>query len=160
MLLKSRQRFDPALMATPQQECRAAALRWLTRREYSRHELQQKLQTKGFESAVIESVIAELLRERYLSDERFAEMLVRSRLNRGVGPVRVKQELRQHELNDDVATRMPDEAEWRRRASEVRRKRFGAQLPQTYEDRVKQMRFLQYRGYTTEQINAAMTAEE
>ncbi|MBI3771483.1 MAG: regulatory protein RecX [Gammaproteobacteria bacterium] len=147
-------------MASPQQECRAAALRWLTRREYSRHELQQKLQTKGFESAVIESVIAELLRERYLSDERFAEALVQSRVNRGVGPVRLRQELRQHELNDDVATPMPSEAEWRRRASEVRRKRFGAQMPQTYEERAKQMRFLQYRGFTTEQINAVMATED
>jgi regulatory protein len=147
-------------MATPQQECRAAALRWLTRREYSRHELQQKLQTKGFESAVIEIVIAELLRERYLSDERFAEALVQSRVNRGVGPVRLRQELRQHELSDEVVAPMPSETEWRRRASEVRRKRFGAQMPQTYEERAKQMRFLQYRGYTTEQINAVMATDD
>lgn len=147
-------------MASPQQQCRAAAIRWLTRREYSRHELQQKLQTKGFEPAVIEAVIAELLRERYLSDERFAEALVQSRVSRGVGPVRLRQELRQHELDEHTAAPMPDEAEWRRRASEVRRKRFGAQLPHNYEERVKQMRFLQYRGFTSEQINAAMAAEE
>jgi len=38
----------------------------------------------------------------------------------------------------------------------VRRKRFGAEPPRDFHERAKQARFLQYRGFTSDQVRAAL----
>lgn len=46
--------------------------------------------------------------------------------------------------------------EWLQRAAEVRAKRFGAERPQEAQERARQSRFLQFRGFTTEQIKRVL----
>ena len=43
-------------------------------------------------------------------------------------------------------------------AREVRRRKFGASAPRNLGERAKQARFLQYRGFSTDQIRAAMAS--
>ena len=50
------------------------------------------------------------------------------------------------------STMQQAETDWFALAIEVRCKRFGEQSPDDFKDRAKQMRFLQYRGFTHEQI--------
>lgn len=139
-----------------QQDCQAAAIRLLSRREHSCKELQQKLHARGFDAGLIDEVLAALQTENLLSDDRFAESYVRSKMHKGIGPVRLKQELREHQVGDELIQRYLSDQPWRQLATEVRQKRFGVVLPDGFDERAKQMRFLQYRGFNAEQINSAM----
>ena len=49
------------------------------------------------------------------------------------------------------------EQDWNGIAAEVRRRKFGAELPKTAAERAKQARFLQYRGFNSDQIRAALS---
>ncbi|HSG66674.1 MAG TPA: regulatory protein RecX, partial [Gammaproteobacteria bacterium] len=70
----------------------------LTRREHGRRELADKLVRKGCNAALAAKVVNELERERVLSEERFADALVRARQERGYGPLRIRREMEQKGL--------------------------------------------------------------
>ncbi|MDX8406928.1 MAG: regulatory protein RecX [Mariprofundaceae bacterium] len=55
-------------------------------REHCTAELRHKLASKGFAADCIEAVLARLKQEHYLSEERFAEFFLRSRIKRGEAP--------------------------------------------------------------------------
>ena len=46
---------------------------------------------------------------------------------------------------------------WRERAAAARTKRFGGELPQDHEERARQARFLQSRGFRHDEIMYAVT---
>jgi regulatory protein len=72
-----------------------AAYRLLTYRPRSRAELIQKLQDKEFDQAVIEAVVADLVRLGYVNDRQFAEQWASSRVRlRAFGRRRIELELR------------------------------------------------------------------
>ena len=61
------------------------------------------------------------------------------------------------QLQADIETALDAAAEdWVAVARETRRKRFGAAGPADFHERARQARFLQYRGFTSEQIRAAL----
>lgn len=75
---------------------RRAAMDLLARREHSRAELQEKLQRKFPENNdVFAEVLDQLTADGLLDDARFTEAYVRYRRTRGVGPLLIRQELRQ-----------------------------------------------------------------
>ncbi|NIP18168.1 MAG: hypothetical protein GWM87_08430 [Xanthomonadales bacterium] len=78
------------------------AYRYLGRREYSRQELTRKLQQRGVETATAEAVVGELDAEGLVSDERFTESFVRSRVSRMYGPLKIRAQLRQKGVGDDL----------------------------------------------------------
>ena len=137
-------------------ECRVTAMNLLARREHSSRELRQKLLSRSYEVEVVETALMALIRDRLLSDERFVESFVRSKISGGLGPLRLRQALRDHDISSDVIEASLQCQPWLQLAVEVRQKRFGDALPERYEERAKQMRFLQYRGFSTEQISGAM----
>ena len=142
--------------ATPDIEVRRRALDLLARREHSAQELQQKLRARGFDHQTITDVVRGLTAEGLLSDERFVEAFIDSRVNKGYGPLRIRSELQERGIGEALIARHLDEAErdWPARIEAVRRKRFGAGLPEEYKAQAQQMRFLQYRGFGSEQIRA------
>ena len=138
------------------QQSYATALRLLARREHSELELRHKLATRKFEDAVIDAVLAELLDEGLLSNRRFVEVYVRGRYERGYGPAKIQAELRQRGIDGDLMEQALAELSqlWLDSAARQRNKRFGSRVPDEYAVRTKQMRFLQQRGFTGEQIRA------
>jgi len=144
---------------TSPRDARLAAMRLLTRREHSCQELQQKLKNKGFDESLIKQTTDDLQQQGLLSDERFAESYLRFRRNKGHGPIRIKQELRQRGVSDDIiaAIVIEDEAEWFDLACTVREKRFGKAFPESVAERAKQQRFLQYRGFNHQQLKHALS---
>lgn len=126
----------------------------LARREHSRTELFTKLRARGYTADAIEVVISRLVEENLLSDARFTEGLVRSRIAGGYGPVKIRHELRQHAIpNELIAVHLgAADSEWHDRAARARRKRFGEVVPSGDRERARQARYLQSRGFTTEQI--------
>ena len=143
-------------------DVREAAIRLLGRREHSRRELGYKLGRRGFGWESVEQLLDELEAEGLLSDERFAEFFVRSRVDNGCGPLRIHAELRERGVEDGVIARQMAkiDADWCALAAQVRLKRFGESVPEAFRERAKQMRFLQYRGFESEQIRAAVRGDE
>lgn len=139
---------------------RRLALDWLARREHSRWELQDKLLKKGCSEALASEVLAELERERMLSDARFAESLVRARRERGYGPLRIQKEMQAKGVDPELIERCIDagDPQWVEVLKRVRRKKFGGTRPRNYNERAKQARFLQYRGFTYDQIKCVLNS--
>lgn len=159
-----RRSFNPAQSAESGSDAKAAeaaAVRLLARREHSIDELRHKLIAKGYAPEAVELVIEKLAGKRLVSDERFASSFVHHHAKRGQGPVRIRAALRQQGIPDSQVEEALQRAEvdWLQRAREVRRRRFGAASPRSLGERAKQARFLQYRGFDSEQLRAAFCAE-
>jgi regulatory protein len=129
-------------------------MQWLARREHSRRELQDKLSKKGCDAALAAEVVNKLESERLVSDDRFMESLIRARRNRGYGPLRIQKELREKGVAPEAIANWLDvtSREWIDDIRRVQRKKFGGRIPRSYAERARQARFLQYRGFTYDQI--------
>ena len=134
------------------------ALRLLARREHSALELRRKLTRKGVDPEWIDPVLERLLEEDWLNESRFAESFTRSRVVRGLGPYRIRKELQERGVGErDIEGAMaPFDDGWFDLAIEVKERKFGAEREEDFRQRAKQQRFLQYRGFTHEQIRAAV----
>ncbi len=140
-------------------DLRVRALQLLTRRDYSRSELQKKLAAHAESAEELASVLDTLQGERLLSDHRYATQRVTARAGR-YGDARLKQELRLKGVSDDdIAAALPEGGDETERCLAVWQRKFG-QPAQTPEERAKQMRFLQYRGFSSEAIRRALRGIE
>ena len=137
---------------------RNQAMNWLARREYSQAELRTRLATRKYAPDDIEAAIAGLVADGLVSDERFAESFVAARIRKGQGPVRIRMELKQRGVNADTIRLHLDDVglDWHSLVRDVRSRKFGESRPREYREKVRQMKFLEYRGFTTEQIRAAV----
>ncbi len=134
---------------------RVAALRLLTRRDHSRAELKSKLAAQAESAEQLEAVLERLQAERLLSDQRYATQRIVARARR-YGDARLKQELRQQGVSDeDIDVALPEGGDEAVRCRAVWSRKFH-QLPQSMEERAKQMRFLQYRGFSSDAIRQVM----
>jgi regulatory protein len=148
---------DPAAAATRRLLQRAVAL--LARREHSRAELARKLQRRldeGDDPALIDRVLDDLQRRDLLSEQRFAQALVRARGQR-YGDARLKADLKARGASPQATA----DALAAVRGSELQRahalwlRRFGA-VPATAQERGRQGRFLQARGFSSEVIRKVL----
>jgi regulatory protein len=139
-------------------EARTKAMDYLARREYGQDELVKKLAKAGFDADVAADEVARLTDEGLQSDQRFADSFVQSRINQGKGPVRIRQELKERGLRSALVDEALQEAEqdWYELAREVRVRKFGESLPDDFTEKARQMRFLQYRGFESEQVQVAV----
>ncbi|MBN1683875.1 MAG: regulatory protein RecX [Gammaproteobacteria bacterium] len=137
---------------------RETALRLLTRREHSTYELSSKLALRGFETSEINPVIQTLIQQGLLSDERFVENYIRMRVRLGFGPVKIQHELTLHHLDFALINKYLNNYadEWLDLAETARIKHFGGKIPSDYKTYAKQAHFLQYRGFTHDQINTVL----
>ena len=99
------------------------------------------------------AVVGNLLRE-----ERYVEQFVTQHSGRGRGPMRIRQDLRQRGIDAEaIETALTaGDVDWTESARAARRRRFGTALPADRRERAKQARFLQYRGFSSDQIRAAL----
>jgi regulatory protein len=148
----------PALAADDAAAARLVALRLLNRRDYCAAELTTRLVERGAGLQTASGVVADLGRERLVNDARYAEHYVAWHSSRGHGPLRIAHELREQ----GVAVALVEQAVqatsavWRERCQKVRRRRFGDLPPEQWKERARQARFLQYRGFTADQVRAAL----
>ncbi len=133
---------------------------WLARREYASRELHTKLLRKGCAEPLAAHLVERLRAEGLVSDDRYVESLIRARRGRGYGPLRILRELEQKGVAKEIIARWLDvnDRAWRQDAVRVRRRKFGAALPADDVARARQKRFLQYRGFTPDQIRRALGA--
>ncbi len=135
------------------------ALALLVRREHSRKELARKLGERGIEMAAAVEAIDKLTRDGWQSDARFAEMLVRTRVAHGQGPLRIRAELGTHSLDSDTieAAMAGFDGDWRQTAHDLARRRFGQDLATADSGlRRKAADFLYRRGFDGDTVRAAL----
>ncbi|MGZ9030740.1 MAG: recombination regulator RecX [Rhodoplanes sp.] len=137
----------------------ARAVALLARREHSRAELAIKLRrnlTDAHDPAEVDQVLDTLERDKLLSDERYAGALTRTRSAR-FGDARVRFDLK----SAGVAAETVDRAVESLKGTELERaravwlRRFG-EAPSTPQERGRQARFLQARGFSTETIGKVL----
>lgn len=135
-----------------------SAIGLLSRREHSVKELVQKLKLRKFEVEEIDTVIEYLLEEDYLSNERFAESVFRTRVNKGYGWLYIKNELAQKGVQSSTINELYNNSEidWYLHAELAYNKRFGAYDIADQKDKAKRVRFLQGRGFSTDEIFAVL----
>jgi regulatory protein len=156
--MRAKRSSDGAAEESTAATAEAAAVRLLARREHSRAELSRKLAARGIEPELINEVLDALATRRLQSDERYAESLIASRIGRGQGPVRIRRELSERGVAPgliDAALEHAD-ADWPELARKTRSRRFGGEIPAEWNERGRQARFLEYRGFTGEQIRFAL----
>ena len=136
---------------------RRKAMDLLARREHSRYELMHKLRRYSSVTA-IDSVLEVLESEKLLSDERFAEMIVRSCANKGYGPIYIRQKLAMQQVEERLIISAIDESgvDWQQLAVQQRAKHFGRDIPENKKIQLKQMQYLQRRGFSLEQVRLAI----
>ena len=130
------------------------AIRLLAGREHSAHELSRKLIAKGHSQPGVEAVLTQLQKLDLQSDQRFAEMYVRSRVNKGYGPIKIRQDLYQRGLDDeliDAELTFPADR-WVNLARSIRGKRFSDPQPEDRDAWNTQARFLARRGFPADLI--------
>ena len=134
----------------------------LARREHTAHELKQKLERSGIAKHLAVEIISDLQGQGLVSDQRFAESFIRYRSGRGYGPQRIELELNEKGVERSLISLAIEcsECDWIRLARDVRTKKFGAGQPADYRERARQARFLQYRGFTGDQIRTTLGGEE
>jgi regulatory protein len=97
-----------------------------------------------------------------LSDERMVEAYVAERLDKGFGPLRVRQELRRKGLADSLIEPhlQRPAGEWRERLALVAEKRFGTAPAGNRKELARRARFLEYRGFPPALIARFLRGDE
>lgn len=146
----------------PETLIRYRAMDLLARREHSRLELQRKLSVKfSDDTSLLAEVLDQLVDEGLLSDQRFAEAFVVSRVRKGQGPHRISLELQQRGVSKFEAENAVYAADtnWCELAVNVMTKKYGHQPCRDFSERAKRSKFLQYRGFNSEQISACFSED-
>ena len=134
----------------------------LARREHSGQELQVKLAARGFAPEAVGEVLAGLKSAGMQDDARYAEAYTRSRVAKGYGPLRISRELGERGLAEELVRQVftAMDPDWGEHIRAVRQKKFGLQAPMDFREQARQSRFLQYRGFTSEQIRREFKGSE
>jgi regulatory protein len=130
------------------------ALDLLSRREHSSKELKTKLIQRQYPITFIEEALLQLKEGAYQSDERFAEAFIRDCARRGRGPVRIERDLFEKGVDENVVRISLENCgiNWFDAIKDVKEKKFGVESPQDFKEQAKQMKFLEYRGFSHEHI--------
>ncbi len=135
---------------------RARALNYLSRREISRVELARKLAPYAESQEELDNLLQEFSDRNWQSDERYTESFMASR-SKKYGARRLTEELKNKGVDSElIHAYQPDKATQIENALAVLQKKYP-HLPQTPEEKNKQMRFLAYRGFDFDVIHQAFS---
>jgi len=133
----------------------AYAARLLAQREYCTFQIQQKLIGREVDDEIIKVVIAQLKQDGYLSDLRYAEAYLRSRLDKGEAPWLAAKRAKQKGADDVSVQAVLDELTVDYDAEITARELLQSRDPEGFrfeDERVwqRQARFLQNKGFGTD----------
>lgn len=138
-------------------EIRLKIMDFLSRREHSSKEIYQKMSRKVESKEMLLESIKELERDGLLSDERFAESYFQSRKRRGFGPLRIKSELIQRGVKENLFYSLEKEIDWSSNALDALKKKLNGKVPQETKEILKLKNFLNYRGFEFQDIDKAFS---
>ncbi|MUK51546.1 regulatory protein RecX [Aliivibrio fischeri] len=138
------------------------AVTLLAKRDYSSGEINRHLKRNSPDKeTMIDAVMERLISHHYLDDSRLIEKEIVKQLNKKHGLVRIKQELKQKELDSLLIEQALEDldVDWFELAEELRTKKFGDELPKDTKEKTKQIRYLQYRGHSMSIIMELLSNE-
>lgn len=169
-LLKLLSKVEIEKLAIPDRQTRY--LRWLAfyylgKREHSQKELRGKLLAKDCDPVAVDELLVEFVEKGYQSDERMTSALIKDGLGKNHGAMRILQTLKKHGLSTvssvkgvqmwidehgeffgELENNREDETvDWLAQAVSARCKKYGNTIPTDPKEKVRQLRFLQYRGF-------------
>jgi regulatory protein len=139
---------------------RAQALSLLARREYSKQELARRLLQYTEDPDEIPPLIEEFEQRGWLSEQRVVEQVMATRRKR-FGSQKIAHELRQKGLSEDAiaaARETLKDSEFES-AREVWRRKFP-EPPANANEKARQMRFLQGRGFSLDIIRKVISGAD
>ncbi len=128
-------------------------LQLLSKKEYSVLEMTRKLNVR-YPEEVVQKCVAYCKEKNYLSDERFASMFVRFRFHSNYGPMRIRYELKEKGINEDIAEETLDNPEYDFEETLLDlaiRKSANLDL-KDYKERTKLVRHLVSRGFESSSV--------
>lgn len=104
----------------------------------------------------LEKVILWCHEHDWLNDARFAQRFIASRSRKGYGPQRIRMELTQKGINREQSEQAFEacEIDWATQAYDIAERKFGLPFPVEWKEKAKMQRFLQARGFFSEDIQA------
>ncbi|MDE1220187.1 recombination regulator RecX [Vibrio aestuarianus] len=142
--------------------CKESALQLLSRRDHGEYELYQKLLLKGFEIEKVDEAMTYCREHQYLDDLRYAKSQVRQHVAKGHGERRICQELNQKRVSSEIVEQALEQEpqDWFELAKAAAEKKFREPAAKGSKEYAKQVRFLQYRGFSFEHISYALSELE
>ena len=140
------------------------ALYYLGKREYSRLELQKKINAFAQELEIdtqnIKNLLNDLEGNNWLSDQRFTEQFIFSKKNK-YGVEKIRYELKMRGVDDTIINSelVKIKSENYSLAKKIWSKKFD-NTPHSQEERNKQIRFLQGRGINIELIHKILSGKD
>ncbi|MBF7682480.1 regulatory protein RecX [Acinetobacter sp. B5B] len=131
---------------------RSYAYALLARKEYSKAELTQKLQQYAQDLDEVHTIIEQMIEYNYQNDERYAQQMFRSQLIKGQGPQRIKHKIQQKSVDVQFIEEQLESTNWLAEAYKLKVRKFGEEVATDPKMKAKQIRFLQYRGYSLDII--------
>lgn len=124
------------------------ALRYLSRREHSRQELRKKLLPYAESEIELDELMVKLEAQSWLSDERFAESLVRRKSER-YGSLKIVDELKQQGIEGDSLLEIKERLKISdaTRAWELWQRKFDSMVTKDPKEKSKQMCYLVSKGF-------------
>ena len=134
---------------------KATAVRLLSRRDHSQLELKRKLELREFSREEIADALDDLIKRDYLSDERFSEAYIHMRRQKGFGPLRIGMELNERGVDESVYNDylQPYNDSWMDVLERTYQTKYRGAPIKDFQEKAKRMRFLQYRGFTLDNIH-------
>jgi regulatory protein len=124
------------------------ALRYLSRREHSRQELRKKLLPYAESDVELDELMTKLEAQSWLSDERFAESLIRRKSER-YGSLKIVDELKHQGIEGDSLLEIKERLKITdaMRAWELWQRKFDSVVTKDPKEKSKQMRYLVSKGF-------------
>ena len=140
------------------QELYDHAVSLLAKRDYSSRELSRTLLRMTENSECVDSVLQRLIVSGYLDDERLVIHLIDKHIRKKHAPTRIKQEVRQKGFSSELVEQTLEKAEvdWYVMARELKVSKFGEERASDAKEKNKQVRYLQYKGFSMDMIFEAL----
>lgn len=139
---------------------RSYAFAMLTRKEYSKAELIEKLALYAESRDEVIALVDELSAQHYQSDQRVAEIMLSSQKRKGKGPNQIKMKLKSKKIDTALIAEELKETDWADQAYQLKVKKYGFEVSKDPKIKAKQIRFLMYRGFEMDAIIKAISRKD
>lgn len=144
----SRKELEQCVRTLEEHHAHESVLRLLNRRDYSAHEVLERLARYGYDAAISKQTVMRAIECGLIDDNRYADAFIHARLAGGWGRIRIERELTRKGIELTSITGWPeaylDEEDEERRALDVARTRRTASR-NAYE---KLVRYLMGKGFS------------
>lgn len=130
------------------------AITLLAKKDYSSGRMNRLLRKLTEKEEYVDRVVRHLSENHYLNDAQLIINLINQHIKKLHGPKRIKQEIRKKDLPQELIEQKIEESgiDWYSMAKEARIRKFSETQPIEQKKKAKQIRYLQYKGFSMNMI--------